>query len=167
MQLLSGCTVEPPQRSLGTPPKGGDLLTRLREKIGVVTVRLRFLFPILTLIALATLPAYSAGAASSPDADAKTGAILFRDKGCAYCHGANLEGTKKAPALSEIRRDKDWTTEKMTDQILDGGQKMPPFRESLTDEEIAQLIAYLRAKNRPVAPPSANPTPAPAMPTPQ
>lgn len=79
--------------------------------------------------------------------------MLFRDKGCAYCHGMDLAGTKKAPALAEVRKDKAWTPEKMTDQILNGGQKMPPFRESLSDEEINQLVAFLRAKKRPPIPP--------------
>ena len=95
-------------------------------------------------------------AASNPEADAKSGALLFRDKGCAYCHGAGGEGTKKAPALLMIREDKAWTAEKMTEQILDGGDKMPPFRDSLSDDEIAQIVAYLRAKHRPVAPPLPN-----------
>ena len=95
-------------------------------------------------------------AASNPEADAKAGALLFRDKGCAYCHGAGGEGTKKAPALLMIREDKAWTAEKMTEQILDGGDKMPPFRDSLSDDEIAQIVAYLRAKHRPVAPPLPN-----------
>jgi mono/diheme cytochrome c family protein len=85
------------------------------------------------------------------------GAVLYRDKGCGFCHGANLEGTKKAPALAEIRKQKAMTNEKISNQILDGGTKMPPFRESLSDEEIQQLISFLRAKNRPVAPPPAAP----------
>jgi mono/diheme cytochrome c family protein len=38
---------------------------------------------------------------------------------------------------------------------------MPPFSDSLSDKEIAELVAYLRAKHRPIPPPSANPTPAP------
>jgi mono/diheme cytochrome c family protein len=85
------------------------------------------------------------------------GAALFRDKGCGFCHGANLEGTKKAPSLADIRNQKEWTNEKITAQLLDGGQKMPPFRESLSDEEIQQLIAFLRAKNRPTPPPADSP----------
>ena len=82
------------------------------------------------------------------------GAVLYRDKGCGFCHGASLEGTKKAPVLAEIRKQKAMTNEKITAQILDGGAKMPPFRESLSDEEIQQLIAFLRSKNRPTPPPA-------------
>lgn len=94
---------------------------------------------------------------SGSNADEKAGAALYRDKGCTQCHGANLEGNKKGPALADIRNDPAWPPEKITKQIADGGQKMPPFGESLTDQEIAQLVAYLRAKDRPAPPPPANP----------
>jgi len=119
---------------------------------------------LLALISVAALSFSLSTYASSgapTKADENAGAQLFRDKGCAYCHGASLEGTRKAPALANLRKDKAWTPAKITKQILDGGQKMPPFRESLTDEEISQLVAYLRAKNRPVLPPTvASPPPA-------
>ena len=95
---------------------------------------------------------------SDSKADEKAGAALYRDKGCVQCHGANLEGNKKGPALTDIRNDPAWPPEKITKQITDGGQKMPPFGESLTDQEVAQLVAYLRAKDRPAPPPPANPT---------
>jgi mono/diheme cytochrome c family protein len=87
-------------------------------------------------------------------ADEQAGAILFRDKGCAHCHGEGGVGTKKGPSLIDIQKDKTWTPAKMTDQILNGGAKMPPFADSLTDDEIAQLIAYVRAKVKPVPPPA-------------
>lgn len=111
---------------------------------------------------MATLAAAPAFAASKTKADEEAGAVLFRDKGCAYCHGATGTGGKKGPDLSGIRTDKLWPPQKITNQILNGGQKMPPFSDSLTDVEIAQLVAYLRAKQRPVAPPAATPPPPPA-----
>lgn len=107
----------------------------------------------------------AAFSAAKKDEAEKAGAVLFRDKGCAYCHGVNGEGTKKAPALSDLPKDKEWPPEKITDQILNGGQKMPPFRDSVTDEEAAQLVAYLRAKNKPTPPPATTPdSPPPAPP---
>lgn len=115
-----------------------------------------FAFVSLTLAILlyAALPT-DAFANAKTKADEAAGATLFLDKGCAHCHGADLAGTKKAPALpTTLRKDKMWTVPKLTSQILDGGPKMPPFRDSLTDEEAAQLVAYLRAKHRP-APPAA------------
>jgi mono/diheme cytochrome c family protein len=106
----------------------------------------------------AALPAHAFG--DKNKADEEAGAVLFRDKGCAYCHGAMGVGGKKAPALTTIRTDKAWPPAKISTQILNGGQKMPPFGDSLTDEQIAQLVAWLRAKNRPVPPPPAQPAPA-------
>lgn len=114
-----------------------------------------FLFPAALLLAL-LLCSVPCRAASESKADAKAGALLFRDKGCAHCHGAGGVGTKKAPSLVDIRKDKAWPPDKITEQILDGGDRMPPFRDSLSDEEIAQLVSYLRAKHRPVAPPLPN-----------
>jgi mono/diheme cytochrome c family protein len=130
-----------------------------------VIVRFKLLFPVfLITFACAIAPPH---ALSNPDSDAQAGAVLFRDKGCAFCHGAGGVGTIKAPPLVDIRKDKAWPPEKMTDHILNGGQKMPPFRESLDDDEIAQLVAYLRAKNRPTPPPLANGQAAPPAPGPK
>jgi mono/diheme cytochrome c family protein len=100
--------------------------------------------------------------ASSKSDEEKAGAALFRDKGCTYCHGVGGVGTKKAPALTDLYKDKTWTQEKITSQILDGGQKMPPFRDSVTDDEVIQLIAYLRAKSKPAPPPAASQDATPA-----
>ena len=102
----------------------------------------------------------AAAAHPFPDSadDEKAGAVLYRDKGCPQCHGADLAGNKKGPALTDISKDPAWPPEKIKKQITDGGAKMPPFGESLTDQEIAQLVAYLRAKDRPVPPPAAPPS---------
>ena len=116
------------------------------------------------LVALVAIPT-QLSASSKSDAE-KAGALLFRDKGCTYCHGVGGVGTKKAPALTGLHKDKTWTPEKITNQILNGGQKMPPFRDSVTDEDVTNLIAYLRAKNKPVPPPATPQDSAPA-PTPQ
>jgi mono/diheme cytochrome c family protein len=131
-----------------------------------VIVRPKLLFLIL-LISSVELGCSSAHASSNASADEQAGAVLFRDKGCAHCHGDGGVGTVKAPSLVDIRKDKAWPPEKMTDHILNGGQKMPPFRESLDDNEIAQLVAYLRAKSRPITPPLANGQAAPPAPAPK
>lgn len=105
------------------------------------------LFLLFGFIALCLTPLSLIAAKSSEQE--KAGSVLFRDKGCTYCHGVGGIGTKKAPALTGLPKDKTWTPEKITNQILNGGQKMPPFRESVTDEDVKDLIAYLRARNKP------------------
>jgi mono/diheme cytochrome c family protein len=92
--------------------------------------------------------------AAHQKADEVAGAVLFRDKGCTHCHGAQGEGTQKAPALANIRKNKFWTPAKITEQIQNGGQKMPPFSDSLTDAETTQVVFFLRSKHWPVPPPA-------------
>ncbi len=139
---------------------GAPLL--VHEKIVSVIAPLKYpyLFLFLLTAVIASTPAHAL-LSSKEKAAEQAGAVLFRDKGCAYCHGAGGSGGKKGPDLSGLRTDKLWPPEKITNQILNGGQKMPPFADSLTDEEIAQLVAYLRAKQRPIPPPLATPPPPP------
>ncbi len=124
-----------------------------RAKIQSVILRSKCFAIFLGLLIFSSTYSSQARAADKTKADERAGAVLFRDKGCAHCHGDTLEGSKKGPSLKDINQDASWTPAKMNEQILNGGQKMPPFSDSLTDDEIAQLIAYLRAKVRPVAPP--------------
>jgi mono/diheme cytochrome c family protein len=127
-----------------------------------VTARTQQLFrsvAALLLGCMVSLPAHALFGAKQKAAE-KAGAILFRDKGCVHCHGDGGIGGKKAPSLTGLRKDKAWPPDKITHQILNGGQKMPPFSDSLTDPEVAQIVAYLRAKHKPVPPPA----PAPAVP---
>jgi mono/diheme cytochrome c family protein len=107
------------------------------------------LLPVLLLFA--ALPALGS---AKTRADEQAGALLFAQKGCAHCHGPGGSGGKKGPDLANLRNDKLWTAAKITNQILNGGQKMPAFSDSLTDPEIAQLVAYLRARHRPAPPPA-------------
>ena len=116
-----------------------------------IFVKLRLLAPFLLTFAVTA-------SAQTPDsqAAAKAGAVVFQSN-CARCHGANLEGSKKAPPIAEIRNKKHWTDDRITYRILNGAGKMPAFRETLSDEQIRDLIAYLRAENRPSAPPQNSP----------
>lgn len=121
-----------------------------------MTVRASLVFAaLISIFALAAATLAPTQAAEKPSAAAQAGAVLFREKGCSFCHGEAGAGTDKAPSLSSLNSSKEWTPARITNQILKGGQKMPPFSDALTDDEIAQLVAYLKAKNRP-APPSAH-----------
>lgn len=110
------------------------------------------IFGALFLVLPLSIPATAFSGKKSEQA----GAILFRDKGCAYCHGATAQGTQKGPSLADVR--KALTPDQIVHQIENGGQKMPSFQDSLSNDEVAQLVSYLRAKHRPVPPPA--PTPA-------
>jgi mono/diheme cytochrome c family protein len=108
------------------------------------------------MLLFAALPARALHSAKTR-AGEQAGALLFHDKGCEHCHGSGGSGGKKGPDLANLRKDKVWTPAKIAYQILNGGQKMPPFSDSLTDPEIAQLVAYLRARHRPAPPTVAAP----------
>src|SRR5580698_10642379 len=108
----------------------------------------------LAIVFCFALPARIAVAAGSKPAEA-AGATLFRDKGCAYCHGATAQGTQKGPSLADVR--KALTPAQIVNQIENGGQKMPSFQDSLSHDEVDRLVAFLRAKHRPVPPPAPAP----------
>jgi mono/diheme cytochrome c family protein len=118
--------------------------------VTVPKIRLQPLLPALAatlFLAASSYPAFASKAAE------RAGAVLFREKGCAYCHGAAAQGTQKGPSLADVR--KTMKPAQITDQIENGGQKMPSFQDSLSKDEVAQLVAWLRAKHRPAPPPVA------------
>lgn len=114
---------------------------------------------LLSLVALALLACPAQGASNQ---DAMAGAILFRDRGCSYCHGDHLQGTERAPSLENVR--KKLSADKITHQITHGSVQMPAFGEILSPVEINQLVAFLRAKHRPTAPPAPANNPPPTLP---
>jgi mono/diheme cytochrome c family protein len=79
----------------------------------------------------------------------QAGANLYRSQGCEHCHGASGVGAKKGPPLLGKDFQKQWTDDKIKSQLIMGGKKMPSFGDALSDDDIATLIVYLRAKHRP------------------
>ena len=85
----------------------------------------------------------SKSAASTEDSQTH-GANVYQDK-CATCHGEHREGKPPAfPSLQNVAQH--LTTTQIQDRIQIGGGLMPPFA-SLTDKDVAGLIAYLSARN--------------------
>jgi mono/diheme cytochrome c family protein len=80
---------------------------------------------------------------------------LFQ-RNCAACHGREGEGrqigTLTVPSLREGRAAAD-TDARLLTQIHDGGKGMPPFKDSLTDEQIADLLRFVRERLQGRAPP--------------
>ncbi|MEY2411811.1 MAG: cytochrome c6 [Acidobacteriaceae bacterium] len=76
-------------------------------------------------------------------------ATLFKAK-CSLCHGADGSGNtsvgKKmsAPDLrtADVQKQSD---KQLAEYIANGkGKKMPPFKNSLKEDQIEQLVAYIR-----------------------
>jgi mono/diheme cytochrome c family protein len=59
---------------------------------------------------------------------------------CMACHGDG-DGGHNGPSLTESKITKDRSL--VVKQITDGGKTMPPFKGTLTDQQIQDLAAYI------------------------
>ncbi len=76
-----------------------------------------------------------------PKGDAAAGAGVFTSAGCGSCHvlaDAGASGTV-GPNLDDVKP----TAEKAYVQIRDGGGGMPPYQGQLSEQEIADVTAYV------------------------
>src|SRR3954447_13609294 len=84
---------------------------------------------------------------SAPKGDAAKGKAVFEQ--CAVCHNADSDEKKMGPGLKGLyKKDKLTNGKKPTDatitqKINDGGNGMPAYKDMLSDQEKADLIAYL------------------------
>jgi|HubBroStandDraft_6_1064221.scaffolds.fasta_scaffold926992_2 mono/diheme cytochrome c family protein len=101
------------------------------------------------LAALVSPCAFAGNGRAAAKGDAAAGKDVFT-KRCAMCHGPDATGdTPMAKALGATIPDfRSKTVQDMTDadlkkQILEGKNKMPP-QSGLSDDDIANVIAYIR-----------------------
>jgi mono/diheme cytochrome c family protein len=99
--------------------------------------------PLALVIALGLIGFASAARANADDA----GAQAFKSN-CVVCHSADGTGTAtgkalKAPDLNSEAVQK-LTDAQMADQIANGKNNMPPFKSTLSKDQITGLVAYLR-----------------------
>ena len=77
------------------------------------------------------------------------GKALYASQGCVACHGNNARG-----AVGPDLTDDEWlrvpSDEMIFNVIRNGraGTLMSPFRDAMKDEQIWQLVTYLRLENR-------------------
>ena len=81
------------------------------------------------------------------EGDAEEGKEVFETK-CSICHNADSTEKKIGPGLKGIKdgklpSGKDATHENLLQNINEGGGGMPAFEKLLTDEEKANVIAYV------------------------
>jgi mono/diheme cytochrome c family protein len=102
------------------------------------------------MLAVLVAPCALAGnGAAAAKGDAAAGKIVFTNR-CAMCHGPDASGnTPMAKALGATIPDyRSKTVQDMKDadlkkQIVEGKDKMPP-QSGLSDDDIANVIAYIR-----------------------
>lgn len=86
--------------------------------------------------------------ASVKKPDAAKGKETFEQ--CSVCHNADSTEKKMGPGLKGLfAKDKLTNGKKPTEanvkaKIDEGGNGMPPYKETLSDDEKADLIAYLK-----------------------
>jgi len=111
----------------------------------------------LAIIATAAVPvrAQTPSPRTNPltgDAKAITqGAVLFRQE-CVFCHGVSAHGGMRGPDLTTGPWTHGGSDADLAATITNGvaGTAMPPNR--LTEEEVWQIIAWLRSVQQPAAP---------------
>jgi ubiquinol-cytochrome c reductase cytochrome b subunit len=76
--------------------------------------------------------------------DARNGAGLYYEKGCAYCHSIAGDGGRRGPDLTDV--GDRLNADQMTIRIINGGRNMPAFGVTLSNEELRQLVAFLETR---------------------
>jgi ubiquinol-cytochrome c reductase cytochrome b subunit len=74
------------------------------------------------------------------------GAVLFRDRGCQYCHAIEGVGGKRGPDLSWI--GDRLTRNEMVIRINTGGYNMPAYAPSLSSRDLDLIVDFLMSRKR-------------------
>jgi cytochrome c len=102
------------------------------------------------LIAGACFVAILGSALAQKKGDAAKGKMVFDDN-CSVCHNADSDEKKMGPGLKglfqkeKLANGKKPTDANITALINAGGGGMPAFGDQLSDEEKANVLAYLKS----------------------
>jgi cytochrome c6 len=118
-----------------------ESLSSLATRFGV------FALVVGSLVILAVLGFASNAGARNADDDA---AAQSYKSNCVVCHGADGTGSPTGKALKapDLHSDavQKMTTAQIIEQISEGKNNMPPFKGSLTKDQIAALAAYVHSE---------------------
>ncbi|MBZ5545607.1 MAG: c-type cytochrome [Acidobacteriia bacterium] len=82
--------------------------------------------------------------------DKPAGADLFKQK-CSMCHGADGKGfaALKTPDFTDPKWQRSLKDKDIIETIKNGkkGTPMPPFADKLKEDEIQELVNYIRSLN--------------------
>ena len=98
-------------------------------------------------LALAAAGCASRGARPAPAGGTADQTRLLYERNCAVCHGPRGEGkqlgTMKVPTLLQGAPVSD-PDARLFKQIYEGGNGMPPFKYTLADAQIEDLVRFVR-----------------------
>ena len=80
---------------------------------------------------------------SGAAANAAAGKAIFADN-CSTCHGALGRGGNGGPDLASIPNAKK--VGRVIEQVTNGGAGMPPFKNTLSEQQIKNVAAYVTTK---------------------
>ncbi|MCG8474216.1 MAG: cytochrome b N-terminal domain-containing protein [Cytophagales bacterium] len=80
----------------------------------------------------------------SREASVVSGARLFYDKGCLYCHKIEKYGGERGPDLSQVGRR--LKKDELVIRVVNGGHNMPAFGGSLSKKELAEIVDFLQSR---------------------
>jgi mono/diheme cytochrome c family protein len=103
----------------------------------------------LAMLAAAALAQTVASAGVFTDAQATRGAAAFTGSHCVMCHGATLAGSDQAPPLAGDAFLANWVGQSLGDLAMRIHTTMPGDNPgSLTDAQVADVIAYILQQNK-------------------
>ena len=73
-----------------------------------------------------------------------TGAQLFHDKGCEFCHMVEGQGGMRGPDLTDVAHR--LSENDLRIKIANGGSNMPSFAGILTHDDLDNLVAFLESR---------------------
>jgi len=85
-----------------------------------------------------------ASVVKSSETSVLAGSRLFYDKGCLYCHKIDEYGGLTGPNLTHVARR--LSEQEMQIRIINGGDDMPAYGQSLKSNELNELIAFLKTR---------------------
>jgi ubiquinol-cytochrome c reductase cytochrome b subunit len=86
----------------------------------------------------------SAALVGTTSAPVVSGAQLFHDKGCEFCHTVDGKGGLRGPDLTEVAHR--LSVNDIRIRIANGGGNMPSFASILTHDDLDNLVAFLESR---------------------
>ncbi len=74
------------------------------------------------------------------------GGMDFNDKGCLYCHTIDGHGGLRGPDLTYI--GDRLSSNELTWRIMNGGLNMPGFGGTLSNQELTDLVTFLKSRTK-------------------